>query len=73
VTILPGKQYIDRKGNVWTVLSVHDGWHYPVTAKKVGADEQIDSFTADGRWSRHVTWPNDLIAEASALGTEVAA
>lgn len=65
------KQYVDRKGNVWTVVAMTPGWRYPAVAKK--ADGQTDSFTIDGRWSNHVQWPNDLMSEVSQLVVDVAA
>ncbi len=64
MNIAAGKQYLDRKGNLWSVISITPGYVYPALARK--ADGQTDSFMLDGRWSRHVEWHNDLMSEVSA-------
>lgn len=60
-----GHQYLDRKGNVWTVTGVHPTWRYAALARK--ADGEVQSYTIDGRWTRHCEWVNDLVSEVSQL------
>jgi len=62
-----GKTYLDRNGNPWKVRERLDdlGAAYPFLAdcaKLAGSIPQ--SFTADGRWSRHCPYAYDLQVEA---------
>lgn len=59
-TIGNGGRYYDRTGKVWRVYKEDKGYAYPYLAEN--GKGQVQSFTAEGRWSNLAENEMDLVS-----------